>query len=399
MLAGKRILLIIGGGIAAYKSLSLIRLLKTAGAAVTPVLTRAGGEFVTPLSISALAGEKVHSALFDLTDEAEMGHIQLSRVADLVVVAPATADLMAKLATGRAEDLASTLLLATDTPVLMAPAMNVRMWEHPATQRNLATLKADGVTFVGPDAGEMACGEFGPGRMAEPEAIFAAIAAALTDGPLKGRHVLVTSGPTHEPIDPVRYIANRSSGAQGTAIAAALRDLGAKVTFVTGPASVPPPAGVQVVRVETAREMLEAVTAALPADAAVMAAAVADWRVANAGAQKMKKDGSGRAPALEFAENPDILATVAKGALRPRLVVGFAAETEHVVDHATAKRARKGCDWIVANDVSPETGIMGGTENAVVLISEAGSETWPRMGKDQVAQKLAQRIAEALKNS
>jgi phosphopantothenoylcysteine decarboxylase/phosphopantothenate--cysteine ligase len=399
MLAGKRILLIIGGGIAAYKSLSLIRLLKTAGAAVTPVLTRAGGEFVTPLSVSALAGEKVHSALFDLTDEAEMGHIQLSRVADLVVVAPATADLMAKLATGRAEDLASTLLLATDTPVLMAPAMNVRMWEHPATQRNLATLRADGVAFVGPDAGEMACGEFGPGRMAEPEAIFAAIAAALTDGPLKGRHVLVTSGPTHEPIDPVRYIANRSSGAQGTAIAAALRDLGAKVTFVTGPASVPPPAGVQVVRVETAREMLEAVTAALPADAAVMAAAVADWRVANAGAQKMKKDGSGRAPALEFAENPDILATVAKGALRPRLVVGFAAETEHVVDHATAKRARKGCDWIVANDVSPETGIMGGTENAVVLISEAGSETWPRMGKDQVAQKLAQRIAEALKNS
>ena len=399
MLAGKRILLIIGGGIAAYKSLSLIRLLKTAGAAVTPVLTRAGAEFVTPLSVSALAGEKVHSALFDLTDEAEMGHIQLSRVADLVVVAPATADLMAKLATGRAEDLASTLLLATDTPVLMAPAMNVRMWEHPATQRNLATLKADGVAFVGPDAGEMACGEYGPGRMAEPEAIFAAIAAALTDGPLKGRHVLVTSGPTHEPIDPVRYIANRSSGAQGTALAEALRDLGARVTFVTGPAAVPPPDGVQVVRVETAREMLQAVTAALPADAAVMAAAVADWRVANAGAQKMKKDGSGRAPALEFAENPDILATVAKGALRPRLVVGFAAETEHVVDHATAKRARKGCDWIVANDVSPETGIMGGTENAVVLISEVGSETWPRMGKDEVARALAQRIAEALQNS
>jgi phosphopantothenoylcysteine decarboxylase/phosphopantothenate--cysteine ligase len=399
MLAGKRILLIIGGGIAAYKSLSLIRLLKTAGAAVTPVLTRAGAEFVTPLSVSALAGDKVHSALFDLTDEAEMGHIQLSRVADLVVVAPATADLMAKLATGRAEDLASTLLLATDTPVLMAPAMNVRMWDHPATQRNLATLKADGVAFVGPDAGEMACGEYGPGRMAEPEAIFAAIAAALTDGPLKGHHILVTSGPTHEPIDPVRYIANRSSGAQGTALAAALRDLGARVTFVTGPATVPPPEGVQVVRVETARQMLQAVTAALPADAAVMAAAVADWRVANAGAQKMKKDGSGRAPALEFAENPDILATVAKGALRPRLVVGFAAETEHVVDHATAKRGRKGCDWIVANDVSPETGIMGGTENAVVLISEAGSEVWPRMGKDEVAQKLAQRIAEVLQNS
>jgi phosphopantothenoylcysteine decarboxylase/phosphopantothenate--cysteine ligase len=399
MLAGKRILLVIGGGIAAYKSLLLIRLLKAAGATVTPVLTKAGAEFVTPLSVAALAGEKVHQALFDLTDEAEMGHIQLSRVADLLVVAPATADLMAKLATGRAEDLASTLLLATDTPVLMAPAMNVRMWQHPATQRNLATLSADGVRFVGPDQGEMACGEFGPGRMAEPEAIFAAISAALTDGPLKGKHVLVTSGPTHEPIDPVRYIANRSSGAQGTAIAAALHDLGAKVTFVTGPASVPPPAGVTVVRVETAREMLAAVEAALPADAAVMAAAVADWRVANAGAQKMKKDGSGRAPALEFAENPDILATVSKAAARPRLVVGFAAETEKVVEHATAKRARKGCDWIVANDVSPATGIMGGTENAVVLISDEGAEVWPRMGKDQVAQKLALRIAQALQNS
>lgn len=399
MLAGKRILLIIGGGIAAYKSLLLIRLLKSAGAAVTPVLTRAGAEFVTPLSVAALAGEKVHQALFDLTDEAEMGHIQLSRVADLLVVAPATADLMAKLATGRAEDLASTLLLATDTPVLMAPAMNVRMWQHPATQRNLATLTVDGVRFVGPDQGEMACGEFGPGRMAEPEAIFAAITAALAEGPLRGRHVLVTSGPTHEPIDPVRYIANRSSGAQGTAIAAALRDLGARVTFVTGPATVPPPDGVTVVKVETARQMLEAVEAALPADAAVMAAAVADWRVANAGAQKMKKDGSGKAPALEFAENPDILATLSKGPQRPRLVVGFAAETEHVVDHATAKRARKGCDWIVANDVSPATGIMGGTENAVVLISDTGAEHWPRMAKDQVAKKLAQRIADALQNS
>ena len=399
MLAGKRILLIIGGGIAAYKSLLLIRLLKSAGAAVTPVLTKAGAEFVTPLSVAALAGEKVHQALFDLTDEAEMGHIQLSRVADLLVVAPATADLMAKLATGRAEDLASTLLLATDTPVLMAPAMNVRMWQHPATQRNLATLTADGVRFVGPDQGEMACGEFGPGRMAEPEAIFAAITTALAEGPLQGRHVLVTSGPTHEPIDPVRYIANRSSGAQGTAIAAALRDLGARVTFVTGPATVPPPDGVTVVKVETARQMLEAVEAALPADAAVMAAAVADWRVANAGAQKMKKDGSGKAPALEFAENPDILATLSKGPQRPRLVVGFAAETEHVVDHATAKRARKGCDWIVANDVSPATGIMGGTENAVVLISDTGAEHWPRMAKDQVAKKLAQRIADALQNS
>ena len=396
MLAGKRILLIIGGGIAAYKSLTLIRLLRGAGATVTPVLTRAGAEFVTPLSISALAGEKVHSALFDLTNEAEMGHIQLSRVADLVVVAPATADLMAKLATGRADDLASTLLLATDTPVLMAPAMNVRMWEHAATQRNLATLRGDGVAFVGPEIGEMACGEFGPGRMAEPEAIFAAIQTALTDGPLMGRHLLVTSGPTHEPIDPVRYIANRSSGAQGSAIAAALRDLGAKVTFVTGPASAPAPDGVDVVRVETAAQMLAAVQSALPADAAVMAAAVADWRVANAGAQKMKKDGSGRAPALEFADNPDILATISKGPNRPALVVGFAAETEKVVEHATAKRARKGCDWIVANDVSPATGIMGGTENAVVLISDAGAEVWPRMAKDAVARQLAARIAAAL---
>lgn len=393
---GKRILLIIGGGIAAYKSLLLIRLLRAAGAAVTPVLTRAGAEFVTPLSVSALAGEKVYSALFDLTDEAEMGHIQLSRVADLIVVAPATADLLAKMAQGRADDLASTLLLATDTAVLVAPAMNLRMWHHPATQRNLAQLRADGVGFVGPEAGEMACGEFGIGRMAEPEAIFASIAAALQSGPLAGRHILVTSGPTHEPIDPVRYIANRSSGAQGTAIAAALRDLGADVTFVTGPASVPAPEGVRVVRVETAAQMLAAVQAALPAEVAVMAAAVADWRVANASGSKMKKDGSGQAPALEFAENPDILALVSKGDARPRLVVGFAAETDQVETYAAAKRLRKGCDWIVANDVSPATGIMGGSENAVVLISDAGSEVWPRMAKDAVARRLADRIAAAL---
>jgi phosphopantothenoylcysteine decarboxylase/phosphopantothenate--cysteine ligase len=397
MLAGKRILLVIGGGIAAYKALDLIRRLKERGAAVTPVLTKAGAEFVTPLSVAALAGEKVHSELFDLTSEAEMGHIQLSRVADLIVVAPATADLMAKMATGRADDLASTLLLATDTRVLVAPAMNVRMWDHPATRRNVAQLAADGVLSVGPNAGEMACGEYGPGRMAEPLEIVAAIEAALADGPLKGRHVLVTSGPTHEPIDPVRYIANRSSGAQGTALAAALRDLGARVTFVTGPASVPPPPGVTVVKVETAREMLAAVQAALPADAAVFAAAVADWRVANAAGQKMKKDGSGKAPALEFAENPDILATVSKmGEGRPRLVVGFAAETETVVTHATAKRLRKGCDWIVANDVSPESGVMGGAENAVTVIDGAGAESWPRMGKDEVARRLAQRIAGAL---
>ena len=397
MLAGKRILLVIGGGIAAYKALDLIRRLRERGAAVTPVLTRAGGEFVTPLSVAALAGEKVHSDLFDLTAEADMGHIQLSRVADLIVVAPATADLMAKMAQGRADDLASTLLLATDTRVLVAPAMNVRMWDHPATQRNLAQLRADGVLVVGPNAGEMACGEYGPGRMAEPLEIVAAVQAALADGPLAGRHVLVTSGPTHEPIDPVRYIANRSSGAQGTALAAALRDLGARVTFVTGPASVPPPQGVTVVKVETAQQMLAAVQAALPADAAVFAAAVADWRVANAAGQKMKKDGSGRTPALEFAENPDILATVSRlSAGRPRLVVGFAAETETVAAHATAKRARKGCDWIVANDVSPETGIMGGAENAVTLITAEGAEDWPRMAKHEVARRLAARIAAAL---
>ena len=396
MLAGKRILLIIGGGIAAYKALELIRGLKKAGAQVVPVLTRAGAEFVTPLSVSALAGAKVYTDLFDLTDEAEMGHIQLSRAADLLVVAPATADLMAKMAGGRADDLASTLLLATDKRVLVAPAMNLRMWEHPATRRNMAVLHGDGVLVVGPDDGEMACGEYGPGRMAEPVALQQAIAAALGAGPLAGKHVLVTSGPTHEPIDPVRYIANRSSGAQGSALAAALRDLGARVTFVTGPAVVPAPAGVEVVRVETAAEMLAAVQAGLPADAAVMAAAVADWRVTNAGAQKLKKDGSGRAPALEFAENADILAVVSKGPKRPKLVVGFAAETESVVEHATAKRARKGCDWIVANDVSAGTGIMGGSENAVTVISEAGAEVWPRMAKDAVARRLALKIAEAL---
>ncbi len=397
MLTGKRILLIIGGGIAAYKALDLIRLLKKAGAAVTPVLTKAGAEFVTPLSVSALAGEKVYTALFDLTDEAEMGHIQLSRVADLLVVAPATADLMAKMAQGRADDLASTLLLATDTPVMVAPAMNVRMWQHPATQRNIGTLQGDGVRFVGPDEGEMACGEYGPGRMAEPAAILSAIMAALADGPLTGRHVLVTSGPTHEPIDPVRYIANRSSGAQGTAIATALRDLGARVTFVTGPAVVPPPEGVQVVRVETARAMLEAVEAALPADAAVMAAAVADWRVAEESGSKIKKVAGAAAPVLEFAENPDILKSVAQSLdRRPKLVVGFAAETDDVLAHAQAKRARKGCDWIVANDVSPGTGIMGGTENAVTLITAAGAEPWPRLPKDEVARRLALRIAEAL---
>ncbi|MEM7733528.1 MAG: bifunctional phosphopantothenoylcysteine decarboxylase/phosphopantothenate--cysteine ligase CoaBC [Pseudomonadota bacterium] len=396
MLADKRILLIIGGGIAAYKSLDLIRRLRERGASVTPVLTRGGAEFVTPLSVSALAGTKVFQDLFDLTDEAEMGHIELSRSADLIVVAPATADLMAKMAGGQADDLASTLLLATDTPVLVAPAMNVRMWEHAATQRNIDVLKGDGIGFVGPNEGDMACGEFGPGRMAEPLEIVAAVEDRIANGPLKGKRVLVTSGPTHEPIDPVRYIANRSSGAQGTAIARALSALGAEVVFVTGPADVAPPGGVSVVPVGSAVEMLSAVEAALPADAAVFAAAVADWRVASASDSKLKKSKAGL-PQLEFAENPDILATVAQmNGGRPGLVVGFAAETDDVVAHATAKRDRKGCDWIVANDVSPETGIMGGAENDVTLITAEGAEDWPRMSKDQVAKRLAERVAAAL---
>jgi phosphopantothenoylcysteine decarboxylase / phosphopantothenate---cysteine ligase len=396
MLANKRILLIIGGGIAAYKSLDLIRRLRERGADVSPVLTRAAEEFVTPLSVAALAGQAVHRDLFDLTSEAELGHIQLSRSADLLVIAPATADLMGKMAGGLANDLASTLLLATDTPVLIAPAMNVRMWEHPATRRNHAQLIEDGIGFVGPNQGDMACGEYGAGRMAEPLEIVAAIAARLADGPLAGKRVLVTSGPTHEPIDPVRYIANRSSGAQGSAIAAALASLGAEVAFITGPADVPPPPGVKVIAVETALEMSAAVDAALPVDAAVFAAAVADWRVSSASDRKLKKSRDGL-PVLEFAENPDILAGVAQMTDgRPRLVVGFAAETNDVIDNATAKRARKGCDWIVANDVSPVTGIMGGAENAVTLISDAGAEEWPRMAKTQVAARLAARISEAL---
>jgi phosphopantothenoylcysteine decarboxylase/phosphopantothenate--cysteine ligase len=359
-------------------------------------MTRAAGEFVTPLSVSALAGRKVFTDLFDLTDEAEMGHIELSRAADLVVVAPCTADLMAKMAGGHADDLASTLLMATDKRVLIAPAMNVRMWEHPATQRNLATLGGDGILVVGPGSGDMACGEYGPGRMAEPMEIVEAVGRAFAGGALAGRRVLVTSGPTHEPIDPVRYIANRSSGAQGAALGRALADLGAEVVFVTGPADVPPPAGVEVVRVETAAEMREAVHAALPVEAAVFAAAVADWRVAEASGSKIKKR-MGDSPILQMAENPDILAEIAGlGADRPGLVVGFAAETDDVEAHATAKRVRKGCDWIVANDVSAGTGIMGGTENEVLFITEGGTERWPRMAKDAVARRLAGRIAEAL---
>ena len=394
---GKHILLIISGGIAAYKTLDLIRRLREQGARVTPVLTKAAEGFVTPLSVSALAGAKVYRDLFDLTDEAEMGHIQLSRAADLVLVAPATASIMAKMAQGLADDLATTLCLATDTPVMIAPSMNVRMWNHPATQRNLALLQRDGVRVVGPVTGDMACGEYGPGRLAEVPDILAAIEDVFTGGPLRGKRILVTSGPTHEAIDPVRYIANCSSGAQGTAIAAAVRDLGAEVIFVTGPARVPPPSGVQMVTVTTAQQMLQAVQAALPCDAAIFAAAVADWRVKDASGQKIKKDAGGAPPRLTFVENPDILATVAQMAKgRPPLVIGFAAETDDVIAHATTKRARKGCDWIVANDVSPATGIMGGDHNQVTLITAKGAEAWPTQSKTAVAKALATRIAQAL---
>ena len=397
MLAGKNILLIISGGIAAYKSLDLIRRMRERGASVTPVMTQAASEFVTPLSVSALAGVQVYQDLFDLTAESDMGHIQLSRSADLIVVAPASADLMAKMANGLANDLASTLLLATDTPVLIAPAMNVRMWDHPATQRNLAQLVADGVRIVGPNPGDMACGEYGPGRMSEPLEIIDAIAAHFAPRPLDGHKVLVTSGPTHEPIDPVRYIANRSSGAQGTAIAAALRDLGANVRFVTGPADVPPPNGVHVIQVESAQDMFDAVKANLDVSCAIFAAAVADWRVENASGSKIKKQ-NGALPELSLIENPDILAHVAQLGTdaRPPLVIGFAAETDDVIENATAKRARKGCDWIVANDVSPETGIMGGSENQVILVTEQGADQWPRLSKGDVAAKLAERIADQI---
>ena len=397
MLAGKNILLIISGGIAAYKSLDLIRRMRERGASVTPVMTQAASEFVTPLSVSALAGAQVYQDLFDLTTESDMGHIQLSRSADLIVVAPASADLMAKMANGLANDLASTLLLATDTPVLIAPAMNVRMWDHPATQRNLAQLVADGVHIVGPNPGDMACGEYGPGRMSEPREIIDAIAAHFAPRPLEGHKILVTSGPTHEPIDPVRYIANRSSGAQGTAIAAALRDLGADVRFVTGPADVPPPNGVHVMQVESAHDMFDAVKANLDVSCAIFAAAVADWRVENASGSKIKKQ-NGALPELSLSENPDILAHVAQLGkdARPPLVIGFAAETDDVIENATAKRARKGCDWIVANDVSPETGIMGGRENQVILVTEQGADQWPRLSKGDVAAKLAERIADQI---
>lgn len=417
----KRVLLVIGGGVAAYKSLDLIRRLRERGVAARVVLTKAAKQFVTPLSAAGLSGDKVYDELFSLTDEAEMGHIQLSRSADLVVVAPATADLMAKMANGLADDLASTLLLATDKRVLIAPAMNVRMWLNAATRRNLATLERDGVLVVGPNQGEMACGEFGPGRMAEPHEIADAIERALAEparlapthalpgpeatpksaappahGALKGKRVVVTAGPTHEPIDPVRYIANRSSGKQGFALARALAALGADVTLVAGPVGLADPPGVATRRVETAREMLAAVEAALPADVFVAAAAVADWRVASEGGEKIKKQ-AGALPRFDLVENPDILATVARRPIaRPTLVVGFAAETEKVIAHAQAKLAKKGCDLIVANDVSPAAGVMGGDRNRVHLVTPHGVEDWPDLDKDEVARRLADDIAARL---
>jgi phosphopantothenoylcysteine decarboxylase / phosphopantothenate---cysteine ligase len=397
-LAGKRILLIVPGGIAAFKIPELIRLLRGRDCGVTCVLTQSGAEFVTPLTLQALTESKVYRDLFSLTDENEMGHIELSRSADLVVVAPATANILAKMAAGIGDDLATTLLLATDKPVLAAPAMNVRMWLHAATQANMALLASRGIQIVGPDEGAMACNEYGPGRMAEPPAIVAAIEGLLaTSGSLAGRHAIVTSGPTHEPIDPVRYIANRSSGRQGHAIAAALAALGARVTLVSGPVGLPDPMGVTVRRIESAQQMLAACQDALPAEIAICAAAVADWRVASAAGGKIKKVPGGAPPTLELVPNPDILATLsAPGPRRPTLVVGFAAETDDLLANAQAKRVRKGCDWIVANDVSPATGIMGGAENLVHLITAEGVEDWPRLAKDEVARRLAARIAATL---
>ncbi len=395
MLHGKRILLIISGGIAAYKSLDLIRRLRERGAAVRCVLTDSATQFVTPLSVSALSEDKVYGDLFSLTDEAEMGHIQLSRYADLVVVAPATANILAKMAQGTGDDLATTVLLATDKDVIVAPAMNVRMWEHAATRDNIATLKTRGVHFAGPTEGAMACGEYGEGRMVEPLEIVAQIERYFgATAPLAGRRAIVTSGPTHEAIDPVRYIANRSSGKQGHAIAATLAGMGAQTVLVTGPSDENDPPGVEIVRVESAREMYDACMAALPADIAVCAAAVADWRPAQADESKIKKQAGAPPPRLEMVENPDILrALSAAGNQRPGLVIGFAAETDDVVENATAKRDRKSCDWIVANDVSPATGTFGGDSNTVILVAGPGVENWPTMRKTEVATRLAERIA------
>jgi len=393
-LAGKRVLLIVSGGIAAYKALEVVRLLRKEACAVTAVMTQAAAQFVTPLSLQALTENPVYSELFSLTDESEMGHIQLSRAADLLVVVPASADILARMAAGMANDLATTVLLATDKPVLVAPAMNVRMWEHQATQANLRLLVSRGVRVVGPEAGAMACNEHGLGRLAEPPAILDAIRALLdAPKPLAGRHAIVTSGPTHEPIDPVRYIANRSSGRQGHAIAAALAGLGARVTLISGPVTIADPVGVSVVRVETAAEMSAAVAVALPADIAVFAAAVADWRT-EAAELKLKKTPGAGPPSLQLVTNADILATTAQGTPRPRLVVGFAAETHDVIAHAQGKLLRKGCDWIVANDVGAGSDIMGGVENEVHLVTSDGVESWPRLLKHAVARRLADRIAE-----
>jgi phosphopantothenoylcysteine decarboxylase/phosphopantothenate--cysteine ligase len=397
--------LILGGGIAAYKCLDLIRRLRERGAKVRAVMTAAAQQFITPLAVGAISGDRVFTELFDREDEHDVGHIRLSREADLIVVAPATASLLAKMAGGHADDLATAVLLATDKPVLVAPAMNPRMWLHPATQRNVATLRGDGIRFIGPNTGEMAeSGEAGPGRMAEPLEIVAAIEELLreakNDRPLAGRHVLVTSGPTHEPIDPVRYIANRSSGKQGHAIARAAAELGARVTLVSGPVSIADPPNVDVVHVETAQEMLAAVEAALPADIGVFAAAVADWRVASASGQKIKKEKGAAPPSLALVENPDILKTIAtRGPMRPALVIGFAAETENVVEAAKKKRKAKGCDWIVANDVSEKGGAMGGDRNAVHLITAQGTESWPVMDKTEVARRLMERAAQHLRQT
>ncbi len=399
---GTRVLLVVAGGIAAYKCLELIRLLGGRGCRVRCILTRGGAQFVTPLSLSALSGDKVYEDLFSLTEENEMGHIELSRAADVVLVAPASADILAKMAGGLADDLATTALLATDTPVMVAPAMNVRMWDHPATQANLRTLEARGVLRVGPGEGDMACGEFGPGRMAEPAEIVAALddffRHASAPGRLNGIKALVTSGPTHEAIDPVRYMANRSSGKQGHAIATALAELGAATTLVSGPTAQPDPRGVTVVHVESAADMLAACEAALPVDVAVAAAAVSDWRVAAEAPAKIKKDGGdGKPPALILVENPDILAHLGgAGNRRPRLLIGFAAETENIIDNAAAKRTAKGCDWIIANDVSAPTGTFGGDENTVHMVTAGGVESWPRLSKQAVARRLAGRIADTL---
>ncbi|UTW58717.1 bifunctional phosphopantothenoylcysteine decarboxylase/phosphopantothenate--cysteine ligase CoaBC [Kordiimonas sp. SCSIO 12603] len=398
MLNGKRILLIIGGGVAAYKALDLARRLMERGAHVRGVLTKGGQEFITPLSVASLTGEECYTELFSLKDEAEMGHIRLSREADLILVAPATADLMGKMAGGLANDLASTVLLATDKPVMVAPAMNAQMWEHPATKRNVATLKGDGVHFIEPGEGMLACGEVGAGRLAEVPDMVEAVDQFFSSAPqpLSGKHIIVTAGPTHEPIDPVRYIANRSSGKQGFEIAGALAALGAKVSLVAGPVNQPTPKGVNRIDVETALEMKDAVEASLPADSAVCVAAVADWRVENGGKTKLKKSVNGL-PELALAENPDILKTISNlNGNRPQLVVGFAAETNNVLEYAAAKRERKGCDLIVANDVSDATGIMGGDHNEVHLVTGSGVESWPSMAKADVAGKLAQKIADLL---